>query len=354
MAESFKTKTPKRLNGWWLTGAVLVLSLLAAIVITNPAIAPLSRAPIPPPPPPPLQTTLFFAGDIMLSRNVGTKIIEANDLLLPFKNVSEQIKSTSLAFANLESMFSDQGPRITEGFIFKAEPNTIEGLTASGFDVLSTANNHTLDQGEYGMTYTMDWLRQHGIVPVGTSADCHKGVIIQKDSIKFGFLAYTYGTNEPNQTKKELVCDFYNQKQIEADIAALKPNVDFLIVSAHRGAEYKREPEEKSVITAHAAIDAGADMFVGHHPHWIQTTEEYKGKFIFYSLGNFVFDQDWSVDTSEGLTLLVTFEDGKLKQVKLVPVVLENNCCPRWANAEETKIILQKINLTSDLLLDKN
>ncbi len=281
----------------------------------------------------------------MLSRNVGTKIFNAQNPKLPFLNVADRIRTSSIAFANLESPFNDIGPRVTQGLTFKAEPNTIEGLTDAGFDILSTANNHTLDQEQHGLIYTLNWLTSHNIVALGTGPTCHQGVVIEKNGIKFGFLGYTYAAyNDAGARTDSLVCSFNDQKQIEADIIALRPKVDFLIVSAHRGVEYTRTPEEKTITTAHAIIDAGADMFVGHHPHWIQTTEEYKGKFIFYSLGNFVFDQDWSVDTSEGLTLLASFEDGKLKQVKLLPVILENNCCPRWTNEEETKNILNKIN----------
>jgi poly-gamma-glutamate synthesis protein (capsule biosynthesis protein) len=308
-----------------------------------------------PAPPPPKITTLFFAGDVMLSRNVGSQIAAAKDPDLPFRNVQADIQAASLSFANLESPFYNQGPRVTAGLKFKAEPDTVQGLLDAGFDILSTANNHTFDQGRAGVLFTLDWLKTHNIVSLGTGTDCHAGRIIERGGIKFGFLGYSYSAyNDGGQVPDPLVCDFNDTKQMVADIAALRPQVDYLIVSAHRGAEYTREPEAKTVAAAHAAIDAGADMFVGHHPHWIQTTEEYLGKPIFYSLGNFVFDQDWSRDTSEGLTLLAEFSNGKLKQITLHPVVLQNNCCPRWANETETKTILQKINLTDTVISVKN
>jgi poly-gamma-glutamate synthesis protein (capsule biosynthesis protein) len=308
-----------------------------------------------PPPPAPKETTVFFAGDIMLGRHVGEKIQESKDLNFPFKDVSADIKKADLSFANLESPFSDLPALSTSSFNFRARPETIQGLLDSGFDILSTANNHSFDQGEHGVLYTLDWLKKNNIVSLGSGTDCHAGRIIEKGGIKFGFLGYSYSShNDAGAVADPLVCSFNDQTQIVKDVQALRPQVDFLIVSAHRGIEYTREPEDKTVSTAHAVIDAGADMFVGHHPHWIQTTEEYKGKYIFYSLGNFVFDQDWSVDTSEGLALLAKFSDGKLKQIDLRPVVLQNNCCPRWADDTETKTILQKINLTSPVILDKN
>jgi gamma-polyglutamate biosynthesis protein CapA len=305
--------------------------------------------------PKPIETTLFFAGDIMLSRNVGTKIFEAKDTTLPFLNIVDKVKSADIAFANLESPFNDKGIRVTQGLVFKAEPNTVEGLNFADLDILDTANNHSYDQGKVGLNYTLDWLKQHGIETVGTGPDCHLGKIIEAKGMKFGFLAYSYSAfNDGGKSTDPLICDWNNRKQITKDIQTLKPQVDFVIVSSHMGTEYKREPDEANRLGAKAAIDAGADLFIGHHPHWIQTIEEYKGKYIFYSLGNFVFDQMWSQDTREGLTVEVLFKDKKLSKLTLMPVVIDNFCCPRWANEEETKTILNKINLTSQYIIPKN
>jgi poly-gamma-glutamate synthesis protein (capsule biosynthesis protein) len=305
---------------------------------------------------PVVETKLFFAGDIMLSRNVGTKMVEANDVTLPYKDVAATIKSADISFANLESPFNDKGGRVTQGLTFKAEPNTVDGLTFAGFDILATANNHVFDQGKTGITYTLDWLNQHGIKSVGVGLDCHSGVVMEADGMKFGYLAYSYTAfNDGGKSTDPLVCNWNDQKQIAADIKALKPKVDFLIVTSHMGTEYKRVPDEANAIGARATIDAGADLFVGHHPHWVQTIEEYNGKYIFYSLGNFVFDQMWSQDTKEGLAFEVLFKDKKLSRISLLPVVIENFCCPHWATEEETKNILTKINpqySSKNLMLD--
>lgn len=300
-------------------------------------------------------TSLFFAGDIMLSRNVGTKIVEANDVNLPYMNVKDVIESADISFANLESPFNDQGPRVTEGLVFKAEPKTVTGLVNAGFDILSTANNHAYDQGKYGIEYTVNWLKQNGIDPLGTGTSCHDGRIEEANGIKFGYLGYSYTAhNDGGKVPDPIVCDWTNTEQVVKDIQTLKPQVDFLIVSAHMGTEYHRTPNDSDVAGAHAAIDAGADLFIGHHPHWIQTTEQYKGKYIFYSLGNFVFDQMWSQDTKEGLAVSVLLDEKNISRIKLMPVVIENFCCPRWATDDETKTILNKINLTEPVLFDKN
>lgn len=338
--------------------AISITFLLGGIIFTlsnktQPKIVAINNNKLTPPPVP--EVSVFLAGDIMLSRNVGTKIFEANDNTLPFRNVADLAANADIAYANLESPFNNKGSRVTQGLVFKAEPNTVEGLKLAGLDVLATANNHAFDQGRTGITYTLDWLKQNGITPIGTGLNCHDGVVIEKENMKIGFLSYSYTAyNDGGKVPDPLVCDWTDQPQVAEDIQTLKPKVDFLFVTPHMGTEYMREPDEKNVILTHAAIDAGADMIVGHHPHWIQIHEIYKSKYIFYSLGNFVFDQMWSQDTREGLTLEVLFKNKELSKIKLMPVIIDDYCCPRFANEAETKTILQKINLTTSVVLDKN
>jgi poly-gamma-glutamate synthesis protein (capsule biosynthesis protein) len=280
----------------------------------------------------------------MLSRNVAGKIIEANDPTLPFINIVEVIKNADISFANLESPFLDKPPYAQQGLVFKADPKTVEGIKFAGFDILSTANNHGLDQGRAGVEFTLKHLADHGLVAVGSGLDCPEGKIIEKNGIKFGFLAYSYAAyNDGTRRTDPLICH-WEKSQIQRDAARLKPKVDFLIVSFHAGTEYKRLPDQENIILARAAIDAGADMIVGHHPHWIQTIEQYKEKWIFYSLGNFVFDQMWSQETREGLAVLATFKDKNLDKIELRPVLIDNFCCPRWALSVEAAEILKKIN----------
>jgi poly-gamma-glutamate capsule biosynthesis protein CapA/YwtB (metallophosphatase superfamily) len=306
--------------------------------------------------PKPVETTLFFAGDIMLSRNVAAAMYRTNDHALPYENVQEEIRSADIAFANLESPFNDSGDHSVEGsLIFNADPKSMEGLKSAGFDVLSTANNHTMDQGKYGLNYTLSLLKTNGIDPVGTGEDCHDGIIQEADGMKFGFLAYSYTAyNDGGKVPDPLVCSWTDQARVAIDIKTLRPQVDFLVVSSHMGTEYKRTPDEINARGARQTIDAGADLFIGHHPHWVQTTEVYKGKHIFYSLGNFVFDQMWSQDTKEGLVVKTLFKDKKLYRITLLPVIIEDYCCPRWASDLETKTILSKLDLTSPILFGKN
>lgn len=299
----------------------------------------------------PPTTTLFFGGDIMLSRNVAAKIYATNDFTLPFENIASEISKADIAFANLESPFGATGNHAKEGsLIFNADPQSVAGLATAGFDILSTANNHAFDQGKTGVDFTIQILEQNNILPLGTGLDCHTGQIVNKNGIKFGFLGYSYtALNDGGKTTNPLVCDANNLKQIAKDIQIMKPEVDYLVVSTHMGVEYTRTPTQAGIAFAHNAIDAGADLVIGNHPHWVQTIEEYRGKWIFYAMGNLVFDQMWSRDTREGLTLLVTYDNDKkeIQKIELKPVIIDNFCCPRWATEEETKSILKKISLTS-------
>lgn len=340
------------------------------------------------------ETNLFFAGDIMLSRNVHGKIIKANDYTLPFLNVAENITNADIALANLESPFNTTGSHFVEGsLVFNADPKSIEGLNFAGFDILSLSNNHALDQGLTGLDYTIKLLKEHNILPSGVT-DSKKEpqqAVIEKNKLVFGFLSYSYtGLNDGGKTTSPYISDFNNLEQMQNDIIRMKGHTaDIVIVSMHAGVEYTRTPTKKQIEFAHAAIDAGADLVIGHHPHWIQSVEHYipspltplpmgEGQnekkhegWIFYSLGNFVFDQMWSTDTRQGLTVFVTYKHTRLSdpinqtagedkiiidKIELRPVIIDNFCCPRWATEEETKGILKKINpnTKSNILQENN
>lgn len=336
-------------------GLVLILTIALIFFPKQKAIVKQSVDPKPLPQPQPKITTIFLAGDIMLSRNVAGKMIKANDYSLPFRKVADEIKNADIAFANLESPFLDQPPYAQQGLVFKADPKAMSGLTLGGFDILSTANNHAFDQGQKGIYYTLDWLLLNHIKPVGTTSDCHAGQILENNGIKFGFLAYSYSAfNDGGKKPDPLVCDANNQTQVSKDIQALKPKSDFLIVSMHMGTEYTRTPTDAQKNFAHNAVDSGADFVVGAHPHWIQSAEQYGGKWIFYSLGNFVFDQMWSRETREGLTIKLSLENNKLSKIELKPVIIDNFCCARPADPDESAAILSRIGLTNGILLDNN
>lgn len=266
---------------------------------------------------------LLFAGDIMLSRGVRREILAHEDPALPFRKISSELAAADVAFVNLESPFSDRGPYHEEGLIFHAAPSTIAGLELAGIDVVSTANNHSRDCGSHGVEFTVNWLRSHGTLPVGTSESAektHAGVVVERRGVRFGFLGYTFDQQNGNWRDFDDRIAMTDPVVVASDVAKLKQRCDVVIVSMHSGIEYVPHPNRKQIEFAHAAIDAGAALVIGHHPHVIQTHERYRGRDIFYSLGNFVFDQYQREATQHGAIIEATFVGKRLLAAEVLKV----------------------------------
>jgi poly-gamma-glutamate synthesis protein (capsule biosynthesis protein) len=230
----------------------------------------------------------------MFARGVRREILARRDPALPFRNVSGALAAADISFVNLESPFSDRGPYYDEGLIFHAAPDTIAGLELAGIDVVSIANNHARDCGPRGVEFTVNWLRSHGILPVGgseSSERTHAGVVVERHGVRFGFLGYTFDQQNGNWRDIDTRIAVTDPAVAARDLADLKKRCDVLIVSMHNGVEYMPTPNLNQIAFAHAAIDSGAVLVIGHHPHVIQRSERYRGGNIFYSLGNLVFDQ---------------------------------------------------------------
>ena len=305
---------------------------------------------------PPVEFTLVAGGDVMLSRHVGTKIREAGDSLMPWRKIADTFATADIAFVNLEAPFYDQGPPITEGMIFKAEPEDIAGLTHAGIDIVSLANNHAKNKGRAGLQYTMQYLNQHDIDYSGAGENfqhAHAPGIIEIDNHKIAFLSYTYsdGANfEATSSQDKPDTAFMDVTQMQVDVTKTREQADTVIVSMHAGYEYTPTPNQQQKEFAHAAIDSGADLVLGHHPHVVQTTEEYNGKYIVYSLGNLIFDQMWSEETREGVIARLDFSGSDLQKAEFIPVKIENYSQPRLATTAESATILGRMGLEENII----
>jgi poly-gamma-glutamate synthesis protein (capsule biosynthesis protein) len=268
-------------------------------------------------------TRILFGGDVMLSRFVGTLARQKKDPAWPFRDLAPVLSAADIAFANLESPFSDKGKTVESGMLFKAEPEMIAGLELAGIDIVSTANNHARDRDAYGVEFTLDLLTKHGILAVGTAKsadDVHKGAVIPRNGVRFGFLAYTYDQANGNRSDSDDRVAMMEVMQMRRDVAAIKQRADVAIVSMHAGAEYSPKPNAQQKEFARAAIDAGATVVVGHHPHVVQPWEEYGGGAIFYSLGNLVFDQFQRAETQKGALAEVVFTGKSLSHAGILKV----------------------------------
>lgn len=271
------------------------------------------------------RTRLLFAGDIMLSRYVGKLSRSRHDPALPLREIAPFLAAADLTFANLESPFSDHGGFVEQGMVFKAEPDMIAALELAGIDVLSTANNHSRDCGRHGVEFTLDWLRQHGIAPVGTgeSAEAaHAGAILERNGLRFGFLAYTFDQSNGNYADSDSRIAVMDIPTMRRDVAALRARAGVVIVSMHAGLEYSAKPNRLQIDFARAAIDAGARVVAGHHPHVVQPSERYREGVIFYSLGNLVFDQFQRPETQRGELAEVIFDGSEIASFRTIPVTI--------------------------------
>lgn len=295
------------------------------------------------------EITLIFGGDIMLARTVEQKILKTGDYALPFRKIAEEFSAADLAFANLESPFLDGGSSTPNGStVFRALPETIEGLKLAGLDILTLANNHFGDQGNKGKLYTFKHLTDNGFEYVGAGndfADAHQAVIKTVKGVKIGFLGYAYPETMYVATDDSPGLANMDIGEMVKDVNKLKTEADFVIVTMHAGAEYTHLPGSSQIDFARAAVDAGADLVVGHHPHVVQTTEKYKDSYIIYSLGNLVFDQMWSEETQQGVVAKVILSGDKLKSIELLPIHIYDYNQPDWADEEEAQKILGDMGL---------
>jgi len=259
------------------------------------------------------ETTIILTGDIMLGRSVMQTSLSKSDPNYPFRAVADTLQKTDLVFGNLETPVVENCPETTSGMIFCADPEMLSGLKFAGIDIVSIANNHTKNYGENGFAQTEKYLTEEGISYVGAE----NLVIREVKGSKFGFLSFSFVDNKPTALDYQLVRDS-------------KSRVDVLLVMVHWGNEYNPDPTFSQKEIADNLIKTGADVVVGAHPHWVQGVDTVGGKPIFYSLGNFVFDQAWSEETKTGLAIRLTYRDNKLSKIEEMPVYMENFAQPKW------------------------
>ncbi|OGF30661.1 hypothetical protein A2533_00890 [Candidatus Falkowbacteria bacterium RIFOXYD2_FULL_35_9] len=292
------------------------------------------------------EITLFAVGDIMLSRTVERKMLEKNDFSYCLSQVKKVVESADLAMANLESPLIDGDPILPYTMSFRADPRSAEGLKLAGFDIMSLPNNHLKNFGDEGLLKTFEYLGKNNIEYVGAGVNKSKMInplIKEVKGIKIAFLSYAYGPTEYSATVNRPGMALMDLAQLEQDINSVKDKVDLIIINMHDGIEYVRQPSTHQIDFAHKAIDLGADLIIGHHPHVVQTMEIYKDKYIYYSLGNFVFDQNQSLDVRQGLGIMFHLSRDGVTQVDYHPVIIEDLCQPNFVSGQQADQIIAKL-----------
>ena len=293
-----------------------------------------SMTPIPSPTAEP-EISLAFVGDVMLARSIGERIV-SDGANLPFAGVRDELRQSDLTIANLECVVADAGVPAPKAYRFLAPPASIASLTDAGIDLVSLANNHSLDWGDAALLETQHLLNDAKIGFVGSGANvdqAHVPLIIERNGMKLAFLAYV---NVPIEvggfdmatwtaTDTSAGVAWAEPEQIRQDIAAIKPSVDHVIILLHSGYEGQDTPNEIQRTNAYAALDAGATLVIGAHPHVLQGYERHDtGQLIAWSLGNFVFDGFEGTPSTDSAILHITLDRTGVTNMRWTPVRIEN------------------------------
>jgi poly-gamma-glutamate synthesis protein (capsule biosynthesis protein) len=290
--------------------------------------------------------TLLVTGDIIPARGVNYFATIRKDFLWPFRPTADYTKNADITYINLESpLFAgcpvDPGP----SFTFCGDARFVDGLTLMGAKVANLANNHLSNYGAEGVTATNDLLNKHGILTSGLGPVA----VIDVRGIKFGFIGFNGIGRAIDLTA------------VKEGIARARELADVVVVQFHWGKEYERQPmpdphvptPDDPVGVGHLAIDWGADIVIGNHPHWYQGIEIYHGKLITYAHGNFVFDQMWSEETREGVIGTYTFYGTQLVAASWKPVRSYDYGQPVFMNATDSATAMQTMEAASDQLASR-
>lgn len=284
---------------------------------------------------------LVATGDVIPARVVNIQVTKFNNFKWPYEKTADILRSGDITFINLETPLIKDCPLVNDGFKFCGSDKNIEGLLFAGVDVASLANNHAGNYGPEAINYTVNLLSSNGILVTGLNGPIYRDV----RGLKFAFLGYNdIGYREEGISWTEEV-------KIRSDIIEAKKNSDIIIVTYHWGEEYREQPDNRQRYLGHFTIDAGADLVIGNHPHWIQPVEIYKGKLITYAHGNFVFDQEWSLNTKQGVVGRYTFYDNQLIDVEFLPLQIENYGQPYFLIGDAKKEILESLKINSEKLI---
>ncbi|MCI0708290.1 MAG: CapA family protein [Ignavibacteriae bacterium] len=300
-------------------------------------------------------------GDVNLGRAVGKELLKGN-LNYPFASLSGFADGADVVFINLESQLTDQGGETQDPrdvFIFCGPPEGATSLRNAGVTVASTANNHAYDYGMRALEETIDNLLGVGIRAVGTSKDStglFQPVFIEKDGIRIAIVAYTEFVNRKGPWRGRI--SLFEKKRAQVEIKRARQFSDIVIASYHGGSEYTDEPSKLALSQMRYLAEIGADVVVGHHSHVPQGIEYRQGKYIFYSLGNFVFYQPQHFWTQFGLGVELKFqkkgETVVVSSIKMIPIRAGKQPTFSLSKEERSKIHerLQKLSNVTIQQLD--
>ena len=300
---------------------------------------------------------LAAVGDIMLDRGPGI-VLQQGNLAYPFAKVAELLQTADITVGNVESALGNVGTPEIKSYPFRAPAEAAPALALAGFDVVSLANNHGMDYGPEALLQAIDLLQAEGVAPIGAGANfdaAHAPYLTQVNGLSLAFLGYVnvpveyrgFDTAVWTATENSPGLAWGEPEQIAADVTAVRPAADLVIVVLHSGYEYVEAPSPPQMAAARAAIDAGADLVIGHHAHILQGIEFYNGGVIVYGLGNFAFEIDGAPETA---VLNVWLDQNGVRSLELVPAIIQFGGQPRLAESWEAAPILSRVYYLTRIL----
>jgi len=282
------------------------------------------------------QVTLMAVGDIMLGRTIG-ELILSEGVTAPFQFTAETLSSADVTVGNLECPITEDGIAEEKTYAFRAPIAAGECLALAGFDVVSLANNHTLDYGAPGLEDTLDTLSTSQVAFVGAGLDASQAyapVYREINGLRLAFLAfadipptdYDYTLWEAGEQKPGIA--WAHEARVRESVIQAKENADLVIVLVHNGYEIAQRVSDGQQRIAHLAIDSGASLVIGSHPHVLQRLETYNGGLIAYSMGNFVFDNFLFPPNYSAILSVVLSKDG-VESYEMIDVIVQLNGVPQ-------------------------
>lgn len=301
---------------------------------------------------------LTFVGDVMFASKVED-ILKKNGWDYPYRYVKDYLSKGDITVANLETPLTERGSAQSKDYVYRSSPQALPALQAAGVDLVNTANNHILDYGEEGLLDTLDELDKAGMKRVGTGRnidEAYQSVIMERNGLKIAFLGFSRvaensdwyaGKNKPG------VAETYSTKLPLEAIAKARQEADLVVVIAHWGVERKDRPVKEQTDLAHKYIDQGADLVVASHPHVVQGFELYKGKWIAYSLGNFIFTTNEEPATWESMVLDAVCTKERTCELQMVPILTKWAQPVRMTEEDGAKLFDKMSKISVNAKVDK-
>ncbi len=286
---------------------------------------------------------IVLTGDVLLDRGVRQRIEQSGGMDCLFsKGIDSLFGRADIVVGNLECPATKIQAPVFKRFVFRAEPEWLQGLRRHGFTHLNLANNHSIDQGRAGLLDTRENIIRYDMVPIGAGATQREAaapVLLADGGRRVWMLASLRLPLENTPYLPKLPCVSQEPFDTLVSRVAMVRQQDpkaYIIVSLHWGWEHHERVLPRQYEQAHRLIDAGADILVCHHPHVLQPAENYRGHMIYYSIGNFIFDQRRPQNTLACVVQIEITDQGAA--VKSLPVRIEN-CRVRLMHAQECDLL---------------